>query len=212
MKRCPKCNLEFDDELRFCLEDGTALVRDGITPTVAAPTMVLPTHEETPPTMTQAARPDVPAPPHLAATRMATNLEAAGNPGAARTVIIIGVVLVVGLLFSLGGIGTSGVFFARRTPMILLCLVGMVWAMIRAQRHSTASLIVSVGLGLYLMETFVISTAFHYMPRIVSAFHMRDQTSYLTVTLFDSFAFAAVIVLLVWAIFAGRNARAALNN
>jgi len=96
--------------------------------------------------------------------------------------------------------------------MILLCLFGMVLAMIRAKRHSKASLIVSIGLGLYLLETFVISTAYYYMPRIVNAFHMRDQTSYLTVTLFDSFAFAAVIVLLVWAIFAGRNARAALNN
>src|SRR5436305_1990742 len=99
MKRCPKCNREFDDELRFCLEDGTALVGDGIAPTVAAPTMVLPTPQEMPPTMTQAARPDVPALPRLAATRMAADVEAAdaSNPGASRTVIIIGVLLVAGL-------------------------------------------------------------------------------------------------------------------
>src|SRR5258708_4773920 len=118
MKRCPKCNLEFDDELRFCLEDGTALAGDDISPTVASPTMVLPTHEETPPTMTQAARPDVPAPPQLAATRMAANIErAAGNPGSSRTVIIIGVLLGAALLFSFAGLGVQGIFFARRIPM-----------------------------------------------------------------------------------------------
>jgi hypothetical protein len=26
MKRCPKCNLKYDETLSFCLEDGTALV------------------------------------------------------------------------------------------------------------------------------------------------------------------------------------------
>src|ERR1043165_4775066 len=26
MKRCPKCNLKYDDTLSFCLEDGTGLI------------------------------------------------------------------------------------------------------------------------------------------------------------------------------------------
>jgi hypothetical protein len=211
MKRCPKCNREFDDELHFCLEDGTALVGDEMPATVAAPTMVLPTQPEAPPTLTQPVRPDVPAPPHLAAARVATNVEAAsaGNSGASRAVITIGVLLVAGLLFSLGGLATSGVFYARRTPMILLCLFGMILAMIRAKRHSQVSLIVSISLGFYLLETFLISTAHYFMPRIDNAFHLRFQTSLLTLTVIDSFAFAAVIVLLVGAVFAGRNASAA---
>jgi hypothetical protein len=28
MKRCPKCNLKYDDTLAFCLEDGASLIRD----------------------------------------------------------------------------------------------------------------------------------------------------------------------------------------
>ena len=214
MKRCPKCNREFDDELRFCLEDGTGLISDGMAPTVAAPTMVLPTGQEMPPTMTQAARPDVPPPPHLAATGIATDDEAAGisSPGASRTVIIIRVVLVAGLLFSLGGLVPSGIFYARRTPMILLCLFGIGLAMIRAKSHSKVSLIVSISLGFYLLETFVISIAYYYVPQIANAFNLGSETSSLTVTLIDSFAFALVIVLFVWAIFAERNVHATLNN
>ena len=214
MKRCPKCNREFDDELRFCLEDGTALVSDEMPSTVAAPTMVLPTHEATPPTLTQAARPDVPPPPHVAATKTATNLGAVsvGSSAASRTIIIIGVLLVAGLLFSLAGVGTSSVFFVRRAPMILLCLCGMVLAMIRAKKHSTASLMLGISLGFYLLEAFVISTVYYSRPRIAAAFHLRDWNFYMTVTIIDSLAFAAVIVLLVGAVFAGRSPRSKAYN
>lgn len=213
MKRCPKCNLEFDDELRFCLEDGTALVGDQISPTVASPTMVLPTREETPPTMTQAARPDVPAPPHLAPTRTAANIEtAAGNSGSSRTMVIIGTLLGAGLLFSFVGLGVWGIFYARRIPMILLCLFGMVLAISQAKKHSTASLMVGISLGLYLLETFVISTANYYIPRILYSFALGYQTSYLTVSVIDSLAFAAVIILLTAAVFAGRSSRSTVHN
>jgi peptidoglycan/LPS O-acetylase OafA/YrhL len=214
MKRCPKCNQEFDDELRFCLEDGTALVSDEMPATVAAPTMVLPTSQEVPPTLTQAARPDVPPPPHLAATRTAADIETANssNSGSSRTVIVIGILLVAGLLFSLGGLGTSGIFYARRTPMILLCLFGMVLAMIRAKKHSRASLMVGISLGFYLVATFVISTAYNYIPRIDNAFHLRYQTVPLILSVVDSFAFATVILLLIGAVFAGRSPRSKVYN
>jgi hypothetical protein len=137
MKRCPKCNREFDDELRFCLEDGTALLGDEMPSTVAAETMVLPTSEETPPTITQAARADIPSLRPLAATRLATDKRAAtsDSAGASRTLIIICVLLGAGLLFSFAGLGVWGVFYARRIPMILLCLFGMVLAMIQAKKH-----------------------------------------------------------------------------
>jgi hypothetical protein len=89
--------------------------------------------------------------------------------------------------------------------MILLCLLGMVLAMVRATRHSTASLMVGVSLGIYLLETFVISTLNYYIPQIASLFDLHYQMSYVTVSLIDSFAFAAVIVLLTAAVFAGRT-------
>jgi hypothetical protein len=62
MKRCPRCNQVFeDDSLRFCLEDGAALVAD-VPPTVASPTMVLPPAQNNSPTLRQAFSPDVQAP------------------------------------------------------------------------------------------------------------------------------------------------------
>ena len=213
MKRCPKCNLEFDDELRFCLEDGTALVGDEISPTVASPTMVLPTPEETPPTMTQAARPDVPAPPHLAATRMAAHIEtAAGNSGSSRSMIIIGVLLSAGLLLSFAGLGVQGIFYTRRIPMVLLCLFGMVLAISQAKKHSTASLMVGISLGFYLLETFVISSVHYSLPRIASRLGMPYWNLYMTVTVIDSLAFAAVIILLTAAVFAERSSRSKVYN
>src|SRR6185503_9372230 len=48
MKRCPACNREYDDEVRFCLEDGTTLVRSA---------------ESRQPTMTMPAAPDFRPPP-----------------------------------------------------------------------------------------------------------------------------------------------------
>src|ERR1700752_2484913 len=48
MKRCPACNREYDDEVRFCLEDGTTLARAG---------------ESNQPTMTMPAAPEFRPPP-----------------------------------------------------------------------------------------------------------------------------------------------------
>ena len=144
---------------------------------------------------------------------MAANIETAdGNPGSSRTVIIIGILLGAGLVFSFAGLGVQGTFYARRIPMILLCLCGMVLAMLRAKKHSTASLMVGISLGLYLLEIFVISTLNYYVPRIANSFGLTYQTSYLTMNLIDSFAFAAVLILLVAAVFAGRGRLSKVYN
>jgi hypothetical protein len=64
MKRCPRCNRVFeDDSLRFCLEDGAALVTE-VPPTIASPTMVLPPAQNNAPTLRQVFPPDVQAPPN----------------------------------------------------------------------------------------------------------------------------------------------------
>jgi hypothetical protein len=43
MKKCPACNREYDDEVRFCLEDGSTLVRDAAS---GQPTMTMPAAPE----------------------------------------------------------------------------------------------------------------------------------------------------------------------
>ena len=70
MKTCPACNREYDDEVRFCLEDGTTLVR---TAGSGPPTMTMPVasgFQPPPPPPTLA----MPAPPSMPVGRTLLNI------------------------------------------------------------------------------------------------------------------------------------------
>jgi hypothetical protein len=70
MKQCPECKREYDDDsLRFCLDDGTALVRPDASPKSADPTVVLPGKELAPTQIAEPARPDVPLPARVRANK-----------------------------------------------------------------------------------------------------------------------------------------------
>ncbi len=59
MKRCPACSRVYDNEsMRFCLDDGTALV-EKLADTVAPATLVLPAFPNNVPTIKEAFRPDI---------------------------------------------------------------------------------------------------------------------------------------------------------
>jgi uncharacterized protein HemX len=45
MKRCPKCNLNYDETLSFCLEDGTPLIRASDPDATLVLTTQVPAHE-----------------------------------------------------------------------------------------------------------------------------------------------------------------------
>lgn len=211
MRHCPKCNREFEDDLQFCMDDGTFLVSAGIAPTVEAPTAVLPATEAPPPTLAQAARPDVPGPPQPLATAR-TSAGSRSMPGSSRTAITIGILLGGVLILCFAGFGLWGITFARRTPMVLLCLAGMAFAMVRAKIHPTASLTAGFGLSVYLFSSFIFSAAIYNLPSMTQAFRVPYATLYIVFSLLDYFAYAIVIVLLVAAAFAGRDSRSAVNN
>jgi hypothetical protein len=204
MKRCPTCNREYDDELRFCLEDGTSLVTDGVAPTVAAPTVVYPTSEAIPPTITQAARPDVPPLPHpLAETTYRVPASPDLPNSSASIPIVVGVVLGLELLFCLVGTVLSGIFVVPRIPMMLFCLGGTILAMTRAKKYPTPSLMVSLALGLFLFSSFTALA----VARNVGNFALYSASSVL-----HYFAYSGVIILLVAAAFLGRNSQSPVNN
>lgn len=71
---------------------------------------------------------------------------------------------------------------------------------------------VGIILGFYLLETFVISTVNYSVPRMTDGLHVPYRTVYMIVSVIDSFAFAAVIALLVAAVFAGRSPRSKVYN
>ena len=49
MKRCPTCNLTFEEDwLGFCTQDGTTLVDDAVTPVTPPPTIMPPVQPDTP--------------------------------------------------------------------------------------------------------------------------------------------------------------------
>ena len=92
MKRCPKCNRNYtDDSLRFCLEDGTALVapaRDAEPP----PTEVLPR----PPETYQRSEPTIPSYRHREEPRLPHTEVRRTHP-----IVIAGVIAIVLLLTAL---------------------------------------------------------------------------------------------------------------
>ncbi|MGQ0762897.1 MAG: YIP1 family protein [Acidobacteriota bacterium] len=67
MKRCPACNREYDDAVRFCLEDGSTLVRSADS---SEPTMTMPAAPEfrspPPPTLVMPVEPSMSTPLTLA--------------------------------------------------------------------------------------------------------------------------------------------------
>ena len=69
MKRCPTCNLEYDDTLRFCLKDGETLVRSD---QPAGLTMTMPAQREFQPPAAPSLQ--IPVQPSLSTTRSLSNI------------------------------------------------------------------------------------------------------------------------------------------
>jgi len=100
MKRCPKCNRQYnDDTLRFCLEDGTplsAITRDANPPaTEILPSPVAPTQKSSAPTI----------PSYLSDSAAPLADALRSNP-----ILTVGVVMIALLLLALVGIAAFFVF------------------------------------------------------------------------------------------------------
>jgi len=109
MKRCPTCTRVYDgDHLRFCLDDGSALV-DKPSESAAPATLVLPSTEEHQPTMTA-------APPQPAAHAHLPETVAAASPSRRNLVIWI-IVIALAVPF-LGGAGLGAWAMFRKKPLM----------------------------------------------------------------------------------------------
>ena len=96
----------------------------------------------------------------------------------------------------------------RRAPMLLLALGGIGFAIVRWKRHPRASLMTVLGLGLYLVEGFVYTGIIYGLPKLTQGMNLsyvQISPIYTALSVLDDFAFAAVIILLVAAAFAGRK-------
>lgn len=222
VKRCPACSQVYDDvELKFCLDDGEALVSttgdseapptavmsgsdDKVPETIAAPTPAVPSAE-------RENRPTVPAPN-------------TAKPGLVPLLITIVVLLMIGavILVAYMALPTGDNIFsyfltrlARRLPMLLLALGGIVFAIMRWKLHPRASLMTVVALGIYLVDMVVYTLILYWLPSIVEPMRMSTSGSrffYSVVYFLEDIVMAVTIILLVAAAFAGRNAQPGVDG
>ena len=217
VKRCPTCSRVFDDVgLKFCLDDGTELV--STTAESEAPTTaVMSGSEDSLPETIEGSAPVVPSPQHEIPPPIVP-------PSVARQSLVPLLITIVVLLF-IGAVTlvayltlpTGDNFFsyfltrvARRLPMLLLVLGGIVFALMRWKAHPRASLMTIVALGIYLVDMVVYTMILYWLPSIVEPMRMSTSATrffYSVVYFIEDIAFAVTIILLVAAAFADRKAR-----
>jgi hypothetical protein len=213
MKHCPTCNRDYeDDSLRFCLDDGSSLINKDAGRAVPEPTMVLPTPQENAATLSQVRRPNVPAPRQPGLNQLYPidpgHLSARGGLGSSNIRLFIGILLALGLLLVVGGFGLWGMTFGRRIPMLLLCLAGIVIAMVYSKHIPKASLLTTLALELYLLQAFIYTGIISWLPKVAQTL---TSSFYTFVGVLDNFAVAAVIILMVAAAFTGRHSNSQIK-
>ena len=99
---------------------------------------------------------------------------------------------------------------ARRLPMLLLALGGIVFAIMRWKLHPRASLMTVVALGIYLVDMVVYTLILYWLPSIVEPMRMSTSASrffYSVVYFIEDIVMAVTIILLVAAAFANRKVK-----
>ncbi len=101
-----------------------------------------------------------------------------------------------------------GSLLLRRSVLLLVIIGGIGYALVRWKRHPRVSLMTTIALLLYLVESYAFSFIFHYLPSLFGSLHMTVSGMRILDTvlqLIDDFAFAAVLILLVAAAFSQRS-------
>jgi hypothetical protein len=97
---------------------------------------------------------------------------------------------------------------ARRLPMLLLCLTGIIFAVIRWKRHPRVSLMTLSALVIYLVEALVFIVFLYWVPDLMQTMRLSPSASgwaYSVIFFIEDFVFAAILLLLVGAAFTGRQ-------
>ena len=99
---------------------------------------------------------------------------------------------------------------ARRLPMVLLALGGIVFAIMRWKSHPRASLMTVVALGIYLVDMVVFTIILYWLPNLIDPMGLSPSSSrwfYSVVYFIEDIVFALTIILLVAAAFTERKSR-----
>lgn len=215
VKRCPACSKFYDDVgLKFCLDDGTELVSTTVE-SETPPTAVMSGSEDNVPETIEAETPVVPSPQHAIPPPIVP-------PSVARqsqvpllitivVLLLIGAVILVAYMALPAGDNIFSYFLtrtARRLPMLLLALGGIVFSFMRWKLHPRASLMTVVALGIYLLDMVVYTLILYWLPSLVEPMRMSASASrffYSVVYFIEDIVMAVTIILLVAAAFANRK-------
>ena len=100
---------------------------------------------------------------------------------------------------------------ARRSPMFLLSLGVIVFAIVRWKRHPRVSLMTMLAFVVYTVEGTLFSVFLYWLPRLMDTMRLPPRGTenlYFVLFFFEDFVFALIIILLVGAAFSGRGAHA----
>ena len=93
--------------------------------------------------------------------------------------------------------------------MLLLCVGGILFAIVRWKRHPRPSLMTVLSLLIYLVEGILFIAFLYWMPDLMFAMKLTPKVSawlYTIIFFVEDFVFALVIILLVGAAYSGRKA------
>ena len=92
--------------------------------------------------------------------------------------------------------------------MILVALAGIVFAIVRGKRHPTASLMTGLALVIYFLRIVGFTLLNYWLPNLGHALQMSPAQvdwAYTVMFVFEDFAYAAILIILVAAAFTGRG-------
>ena len=215
MRQCPECSRVYEDAgLKFCLDDGTELVTT-TAESEAPTTAVMSGPEDELPETIESSTPVVPSIEREIPSPVAAPSPA--NRSLVPLLITIVVLLFIGavILVAYMALPAADNIFsyfltrvARRLPMLLLALGGIVFAIMRWRLHPRASLMTVVALSIYLVDMVVYTLILYWLPNLVEPMRMSSSASrffYSVVYFIEDIVFAVTIVLLVAAAFANRR-------
>lgn len=101
--------------------------------------------------------------------------------------------------------------FAGRIPLFLLLLGGIGFALARWKRHPRVSLLTTLGLLFYLLESIIFTFIMFLLPTALpsAVSIVASDLIYTVLFVIDALAYAAVIIVLVSAVFTQRKAEVA---
>jgi len=101
-------------------------------------------------------------------------------------------------------------FLARRSPMLLLSLGGIIFAIVRWKRHPRVSLMTVLALAIHMFEGILFAVFLYWLPSVIykiSPSRAAVDNTFFVLFFLEDFVFALVIILLVGAAFTGRVAQ-----